>query len=500
MKLGKVITYVVILVALASYLYFFEIRHRAAKEAAKEEAAKIVQLQEDHVVEMLLESPDRGKIELKKIENVWVLNEPVKVKADERSVSTLLTSASKAQSEKVLAEKDVNWQEYGLDKPRFSLTLITRDKKIEFLFGESNPAKTSYYLRVEGDPRLYLVADTLKNSLDRSAFDLRDKTVLALAPSDVIRFAVTKKDQETEFQRETADKWLMIKPERIRVKSMPVERGLIALTNLSAREIIDNPKTDGDPYGLEQPEESISLAGNDRQQTLIIGKALPKKDVPGPGPDRYARVKGQDTVYVIDPGVLKAIATDPNQLRDRTVLDFKSADVERVDVELDGKKWSVIRNKDGKWALEEPEKKNLTDALPVTTILWGLKELEWKSLKKAGSVDLPSLYLDRPRLILSLFVKGNETPLVMKAGWPPDETKTSQSGAGESAGLTQPDKNKGEADTKKNGGEVTLPEKPVGPETVNILVDQPDEKGAVLEVGGKFVEQLKGDLVKLSTK
>ncbi len=509
MKLGKVLIYLVVLGALASYLYFFEIRHRQAKEAAKEEAAKIVQLQQDQVVEILLQSKDRGTIELKKAADIWVLNAPVKVKADEKAVSGLLASAAKAQSEKVLAEKDVNWQEYGLDEPRFSIALVTQDKKVEFFFGESNPAKTSCYLRVEGDHRLFLVADALKNSLDKSAFELRDKTVLAIAPGDVDRIVIAKKDEASELQREAPDKWLMTRPERIRVKNALVDRSLLALTNLSAKQIIDDPKTEGDPYGLEQPEETISLSGEKREQTLLIGKALQKKDVSGTDPDRYAKVKGQDTVYVIDPRVLKAAITDPNQLRDRTLLSFKSTDVEKLEVELDGKKWSAVRGKDRKWALEEPEKKTVDDALPVTTILWDLKDLEWKSLVSPVPADLSGVYLDKPRLVLSLFMKGRETPLVMKAGWPPDPVKVSKEGAaGETKGEPPDEKSQDKADKKKDGKKAApqeepaaeSPEVPAGPETMNVLVEPHDEKGVIFVMGGKFLERLRGDLNKLTGK
>jgi len=430
-----------------------------------------------------------------------MLNAPVKVKADERAVTNLLTSASEAQSEKVLAEKDVNWNEYGLDEPRFSITFVTQDKKLELLFGEYNPAKTSCYLRVEGDPRLFLVADTLKNSLDKSPLDLRDKSVLALAPADVNRIIVAKGDQETELRREAAEKWLMTKPEQFAVKNTLVERALLALTNLTATDIIDNPKADGDPYGLEKPEESISLVGEKREQTLLVGKAVQKQGPPGSEPDRYARVKGQDTVYVIGPRVLKAVTTDPNQLRDRTLLSFKSGDVEKLEVELDGKKWSLVLTKDGKWEMEQPEKKTLADVLPVTTILWDLRQMEWKSLTSPAPADISTLYLDKPRLVLSLFVKGAASPLIMKAGWPPDEKKApKEEAAGGTPAASRPEKSQPKAGKKAEGKEPAPEEKPTGPETMNVLVEPHDEKGMVFVADGKFVQRLRADLEKLAGK
>jgi len=205
MKLSKISVYLLILAALAAWLYFVEIKQKDKKQADEDKASKIVNIEKDQIVQIDLKSGDGVNIELKKPDE-WVITAPLNTRADQAAVGSLLLSATDARSEKIVLEKDVKWEEYGLEKPVFSVALTTKDGKTEILFGESNPSKTSYYVRIGGDPRLFLVSDTLKNSLNKPFFDLRDKTVITIAPEDVDRIQITQKDEETELKREDSSR------------------------------------------------------------------------------------------------------------------------------------------------------------------------------------------------------------------------------------------------------------------------------------------------------
>ncbi len=175
MKPVKVLIYLLVLAALGAYVYLVEIKHKATVEQAEKQAKKIVHLERDKIVKVELIQGDQTKVKIEKPAGTWVLSVPVKTKADKAAVDSLLYSLVEAEPEKVIGEKDVKWDEYGLDKPEFTVSFSTADKSLKLCFGAANPAKTSYYLRVDDEPKLFLVADTLKNSLNKSAFDLRDK-------------------------------------------------------------------------------------------------------------------------------------------------------------------------------------------------------------------------------------------------------------------------------------------------------------------------------------
>jgi Domain of unknown function (DUF4340) len=517
MKLGKVLIYLVILVAVAAYLYLVEIKYKEKQEAAEKQSKKIVQLEKGKIVGIDLQSNDKGKIELKKPGDTWVLTAPVKAKADEAAMKTLLTSAVDAEAEKVIREKDVKWEDYGLDKPAYSISLFTGDKATTLSFGAQNPAKTSYYLRASNDPRLFLVADTLKNALSKTAFDVRDKSVLGVAPGQVEKIVITKDGAETELRRAGGEKWTMVKPEQIRVKGHVIRQSLIDLTNLTARQIIDDPKKEGDPYGLDNPTEKILLSGKNLNQTLLIGKAETEEAGPGAAPNRYARVQGHDMVYLVDGRVVQGMKTDPKQLQDRSLLTFKPLEIKKVEIELDGKKWVASQDKDKKWvasqdkdkkwSLEQPEKKKGIDTWPITGILWDLKDLEWKEMTKPMPQDLTSVHLDKPRLVVSLFKKDDKEPLVLKAGWEPLAPKKEAAAKQEEKEATPVEKQaqaspKTKASEKAHnpGSAPALPPQPTVPPTINAVVKPNEEGNSMFVVDSGFIGRLKEDLEKLTAK
>ncbi len=363
MKLRNILIYLCILAGLAGWLYFYEIRHAQKQKALDEKSGKIVHLESDKVVTIVLESGERGKIEVQKPADAWVITAPIRTRADQAAIKSLLFAATEAASEKVILEKDVKWEDYALEKPDFTLTLSTADKKTEIFFGAPNPAKTSYYVRVDDSPKLLLVADTLKNSLNKSLLDVRDKSVVNVAPDDVDRVVVTRNGAATEFQRTSADNWMMIQPERLKVKSSVMTSDLRTISNLVAKEIIDEPESDPAAYGFDNPEETILLAGKEREHVLLVGKATDAKRPGQTEPDRYARIKGNDTVYVLDARSLKSIRTDIEELKDRSIVSFNPADIEKISIALDGKEWLALKDKDNKWTLEKPEKKQRVEHL-----------------------------------------------------------------------------------------------------------------------------------------
>jgi hypothetical protein len=488
-------------------VYVVEIKQKEKEVALKEKRERLLHLKKDDVTHVELNSKERGKIRLEKVAKNWVLTEPVKTKADERAVGSLIVSIVDAKREKLLEDKEVDWKEYGLDKPNFTITVGTKEERATISFGMTNPTKSSYYARVNDAPNLLLVADTLKNGLNKTPFDLRDKTVVAVAPADVDRIVISTKGKEIEIERQGPNKWRMTRPREMKVKESFVKANLRGLTNLEARRIIDDPGKEAGTFGLENPEMTILLAGKKLQQALVIGNSAEEgKGTPGLTPDRYARIKGRDTVYVIDARVMKNLKADPEKIRDRSILECKPAEIERMDISLDGKKWAMSRGKDKRWSLESPENKKAIETWPVTGILWDLKGLQWKSREKPSSDDLGSFHLKNPKLVISLLKIGDKEPIVVKAGWPETQEKpvepgeqTSEKSAPQRGGAASEKKEHVEKSSEDRTGKA-VGDKADSPEPVNVVVQPHPEKGTVFVVDGSFVRRLRDNLKKIVTE
>lgn len=507
MKLSKVLIYATVLLCLAGWLYFYELKHKEKTKAVSDKAEKIVTLDQGDVVGFELRTKGGETIELVKPAGQWVMSAPIRNKADDHTVDSLLHSVTAGKREKLLKDKDVNWAEYGLDSPEFTLLLKTKDKSDKVAFGEKNPSKSSYYVRVNDNQELLLVADTLKNSVNKSVFDLRDKTVVGIAPDDVDRFVIDFEGKKTAIQREGADAWALAEPEKMKAKKSAVDGALRTLTALLAKKIIDKPETEGDPYGLDKPDITIDFGGKKLEQTLLVGAPTEKaiKDDKAPAgppltPDRYARIKGRDTVYVIEGVTLKNLKKTPEDYRDKAVLTFEPAQIEKLSVTLDGKTYTASLDKDKSWNLEAPTS-GKAESWSVTGIMWTIRDLEWKTLKMDGAASLGECGLDNPKLTVSLTPKGRSEPLTLKAAWSepakPQSTEKEKQEAKkpEDATGAKPEETKNDAPERDKAPETASME---APSTVFATADPTEYKDVVFVLDGAFLKRLRDELGRMS--
>jgi hypothetical protein len=505
MSWRKTVVYLIILCALGSWLYFYEIKHKGQKKADEEKASRLICIDNDSVDDVTIKKDDGTVIQLKKIEGKWMLMAPVKTAADQSAVQGVVATITSLKPERVLKEKEVNWEEYGLQKPSFEATVGAKDVRNHIFFGDQNPSKSSYYMKKDDDPRLFLVADTVKNALNKSVFDLRDKEVLAIAPADVDRVAIRNDDKEIEIKREAPEKWVLTKPESMKLKANLMNRDLNTLANLKAKDIIDNANLSDEKFGLAAPKIAITLAGPKLEQVLYVGSPV-KSDAAHPlDSEVYASVKGKDAVYVVDLKNLKALVqSDLNMLRDKSLMSFAPNDVEKFDMELEGKKLVAVRKDNNQWSLEEPKGVASLDSWNITSILWELRDLEWKSMSKSQAVPAE---IAQPKLVASLAVKGQKEPVVLKVGWAsppsPSGAQANQS-AEETPKKPEPAAALAESKTAPapvSGGEGSKPaavEK--APDVVTAMVTPSDEKDMVYQVSGTFITRVRKDLDKILEK
>ncbi len=424
MKPGRVLIYALILAIVGGYIYIFEIKQKEETKKKEEQKTKLLGAQSSNLKELILKKSTGEEIELKKPADIWVITSPIKTKADTFAVEGLLAALGGSKYEKVIKENATNPIEYGLDKPEFTLRASGENESSQIAFGAQNPSKSSYYAMVAGRPEVFLVADTLKNALDKSLFDLRDKTIVGVAPQDIDTIEYQGKSPPVELKRQDGDKWLMVKPDTMPVRGMIVENNLKTLTGLTAKQIIDQPDQSDNAYGLDKPTQVFTLSGPKIKQTLDIGRGI---ESVGAQKNFFARIKGHDEVFVV-PGVsLSHLKFRPDELRDKTMVQFNPQNVVKVRAEIEGVVWNLSQNPDRTWTIDQPEKNELAESWPVSSFLWELKDVDWKSLISPIPEDLAAYGLDSPRVVIQLRLKSQPEPIIIKAGWPKTEPKVGDS-------------------------------------------------------------------------
>ena len=113
--------------------------------------------------------------------------------ADQEAVERYLRNLRECEREKVVVDSAAASAEqaaqYGLDAPRLKVRLQTEGGAEQVVaFGADSPTDRFTYAQLQGDnPEIFVVRAWRFDNLDKRAFDLRDRRVLAFAKDEAMQ-------------------------------------------------------------------------------------------------------------------------------------------------------------------------------------------------------------------------------------------------------------------------------------------------------------------------
>jgi len=388
----------VFIVLLAAVLVF---ESKGRKEsAAKEKESLLVDVVPADVRKVALKRPD-GQIVLEKDDKgVWRLTAPIEAMADASEADGLVSSLAGLRPDRVVEKSAGDLRPYGFPRIEVSLWVKGKDAPVTVLIGMENPLDKSVFAKRADDPRLVLLPSTLTTTLEKKAFDLRDKTVFKFDPAEVKKVRVRAKEAAWEAARE-AEGWSFTSPFRALPAKGKLDSLLDSLSNLRATEFVSETKAAADvkKLGLEKPEDEVTLSLPAAGKEIVF--ALHKdKD------KSYAMASGTNKIVAFDGALLADLEKKPDDLRERKVADFSSWEADRVAVKVRGITVTAVKAKvkdEDKWILETAAK----DAADATKVEAFLRRLE--GLEATGFVDAPkglaAYGLDTPAAEISVRTK-----------------------------------------------------------------------------------------------
>ena len=281
--------------------------------------------------------------------------------------------------------------DYGLDVPQASLTLQAGEQRVELLFGAKTTVGDQVYLQLLGSPNIYLAPAELFDRLPRTMYDWRDPALVSLGSLTLDRFEVRSAGRGFAVQVDkTNGVFFLSKPTSARADRPKVEALLYRVeTNRVAAFVTDDPLADLEAFGLQPPEAEFvfGLGTND-----LIVVQLGKSPTNDPALI-YARRLAQTNIVLVSRSLLEAVQTPYTELRDRRLLTFNPALVERMEIVAD-EKFAVSRQTNGAWIIEPPLSQP-ADADAVRECLELLVRLEG-NVEKDVVTDFAAYGLDPP--------------------------------------------------------------------------------------------------------
>src|SRR5882724_572835 len=273
-------TVVLAAIALGAFVYlrFFELKQPNTEEA-KRQAQNVVNFERAKIDGVVIQNGD-DKIEMRRRDNKWRLEAPIKDQADGSSIENLLSDLENWQKDATISAKEIEadknkLNEYGLNKPKLKLKLIGQDRPPEILFGKDAVLEGRMYVRFEDSKETFLAGQSIKKDIDKKPEEFRDRKLTDLSTAQVSRLVLKTPAGEMELQKKS-DHWDIMKPLRARADEQQVRDLIAQVTSSRIQQFVADDRGDLNAYGLAEPRASITLFGPEekKDQKVEIGGSI----------------------------------------------------------------------------------------------------------------------------------------------------------------------------------------------------------------------------------
>lgn len=177
------------------------------------------------------------------------------------------------------------------------------------------------------------------------------------------------------------------------------------ISELRQLRLVEERPASLEPFGLTSPDLEIHLQLKEQTQPLIV--RLGAKNPTDSG--YYAHIEGHSAVYLINTAAKDVLDASLYTLRDKTVLDFDLADVQKVHIESNAVAHMVLQRQDNdRWHMTTPVNAQGDDA-QVQALLQRLHEVKVQAFMAENPIDLEPYGLHSPTLRLALTVGKDRT-------------------------------------------------------------------------------------------
>ncbi len=365
MKNRGLLVAAIVLAALSGTLYWSNHRKSTASSvsSAAETSPKVLEIKPADAIGIKISKKGGEELALSKSDaGRWQITSPKPLPADQDAVSSLLSTLSPLNSERVVEEKATDLSQYGLAQPSIQLSITEKNKKSEaLLFGDDTPAGYGVYAAVAGDPRVFIIASYHKSSLDKSSNDLRDKRLLPFDSEKLSRIELTAKKETIEFGR-SKDQWQILKPKPLRADQSAVEELVRSLRDakmeLSAS---DDEKKSASAFISGTPVATVKLTDVSGTQELQLRK---NKD------NYYAKSTAVAGIYKVATSVGTSADKSLDDFRNKKLFDFGFVDPDKIELHDGAKSYFLTRGGSDWWS-----NGTKMDESTVSTLVGAIRDL-----------------------------------------------------------------------------------------------------------------------------
>lgn len=274
----------------------------------------------------------------------WWLTKPYEWPANPNAISGIISELQHLNHETSftvadLAKNGQSLGDYGLINPVLTFTFVSGGKSYETKVGNTTPVANRLYLLSPDGSRIHVVGSSLLDRLELSLDSLRSPSIFSI-PLFEIRSLSIQTTAKVRLRRD-GERWSLEAPIQTRADKNAVNTTVNALNSLQAVKFLEaRDATDLALTGLATPILQVTLEGNARWETLLLGRpvaetARPVRSEGGtiyPPIYYYAKFADKPAVFITSlpsaplegskSTLLESLLGAQEKLRDAHILDF----------------------------------------------------------------------------------------------------------------------------------------------------------------------------------
>ena len=388
-----------VLIALAAYFYFFELDKKS-----EDAVQHVFDMKLDEVTRVTV-TTENGTTTMESIPRQgWQIVTPLSYSADPEALKALLTEFTGVTYERTIADSAVQLAEYGLDPPKASVEVAVGFATSNvLLLGDANPTGVSFYAAVKGGDKVFLISNQTNSALRRETQAFRDRRLVTVNQDRVDGFVVKTKDHTLDCRIDSIGTWRVLAPFQLPAEHNEAVSLIGNVVGMRALEFIDERPSDLSVYGLDPPAVTATLKSRDGSinATISLGKVE--------GDRIYVMSSERSALFKISSHMLDQVNRDPDLYRRKSAFVFRSYEVPKFDLTLDGETVSVVKRSFDDWLMVKPIDFRANDQL-ITAMLDSLEVMKINEYIPATPENRRRYGLDQASTRFSLTIEKRSIP------------------------------------------------------------------------------------------
>lgn len=369
----------------------------------------------------------------------WQITEPIDWPANQHAIQQILTQLQFLEQEisfslNDLAKRGQTLADYGLEDPILTLTYSTPTQEPQSLkIGTPTEMGSRVYVLHPNGDEVLVVDKTLLEILSLNLEDLRSQQIFDIPIFEVRAFNVQVGDNRVRIEKED-EQWQLATPIQAPANPNRMEVTLTELANLRALRLLPPSEANSTELGLLTPQMRVTLGGNNRRKTLILGNTVPaKQDAEEPAPlAYYAKLENNPTLFTVPAQPFKPLFSAQDTLRETKFLQWdqqaltgitvaqgnRSITLQKLEATQENEatqQWQTLTRTDSGELVTQPADINV-----INQLLQNLQELEvLRFVSDAPSPsDLTTFGFDEPNAAVTLQL-ANQESITLELGQSP---------------------------------------------------------------------------------